>query len=134
MQAEGNTKNKPVIKTIIKKVNLRIGWDIVADPKDTDNVNVNNKFKCGFCHKFLVCPPPQELQLNNETNGVVIEGKLSKGKCGCIFHEKCVSGYLQAGNVSCPKCNIPWSQSKSLKSGEVHGKIEGLTVKKKTIC
>lgn len=125
-------EQKPVVRTLVKKINLRVGWDIIGDPKDNDQNNPTNKYKCGFCHKFLVSPPPQELQANDITNAVVIEGKLTKGKCNCIFHEKCMNGYLNAGNLSCPHCNTPWAKEKELRSSAVYGNIENLTIKERT--
>lgn len=129
MQEQGLQK-KPVVKTLVKKINLRVGWDIIGDPKNTDQSNPSNKYKCGLCHKFLVLPSPHELQQNDITKGYFIDGKLTKGKCNCIFHERCFSGYLNAGNISCPHCNTPWTKLKDLRSLTVYGNIENLTIKK----
>lgn len=123
-------QRKPVVKTLVKKINLRVGWDIIADPKMDNQIITNDKYKCGLCHKFLILPCPQELQENEVTRGYYIEGKLTKGKCNCVFHEKCMSGYINAGNVSCPHCNTPWIKDKELRSLTIHGNIENLTVRK----
>lgn len=111
----------------IKKVNLVVPWNIVADPKDEKENN-----DCKLCKRPLIAPPPDELQING-TNNIKIEGKLSKGRCGDIFHENCITHSVNSGCVSCPTCNVPWQQAKILKSGIDTSNIENIAIKKKTV-
>lgn len=122
-------KSNPVVKTSVKKVNLVMGWNFTGDPRDD---HANND--CKLCKRPLVAPPLQELQSDpaNPSKGIVIEGKLAKGVCGDIFHEKCIANSLSSGCVSCPTCARPWSQARILRSSVVCGNIENLTMKRKS--
>jgi hypothetical protein len=101
-------------------------WNIIADPKDE-----NTSHNCKLCKRPLVAPPLHELQIDG-TKDIKIEGKLSKGRCGDVFHEKCILNSVGSGCISCPTCNVPWQQAKILRSSIVTGNIENLTIKKKT--
>lgn len=116
----------PKVPIEVKKVNLVASWNIISDPKD-DVPNYN----CKLCKRPLLAPPLQELQ-TDDFKGVVIEGKLAKGRCGDVFHEKCIQNSINSGCISCPTCNVPWQQSKILRSGTVTGVVETTMFKKKT--
>ena len=120
------TEKKGKVPVSIQKISLVMSWDIIADPKD-ENINHN----CKLCKRPLVAPPLHELQTDG-TKDIKIEGKLSKGRCGDVFHEKCILNSMSSGCVSCPTCNVPWQQAKTLRSSIVTGNIENLTMKKKT--
>lgn len=116
-----------VVNSTIKKINLITKWNVVGDPRDQDQTND----ACKLCKRPLVAPTLQELQIVDNKN-IILEGKLAKGKCGDIFHEKCIINSLNSGCNSCPTCNIPWQQIKQLNSNIICGSVEKLTVKKKT--
>ncbi len=101
-------------------------WNIISDPKD-EQTNHN----CKLCKRPLIAPPLHELQTDG-TKNIKIEGELSKGRCGDIFHKKCIENSVSSGCISCPTCNVPWQHSKNLTSSIVAGNFENLTVKKKT--
>lgn len=119
-------EKKHKVPVSIQKVNLVAQWNIIGDPKD-EHLNHN----CKLCKRPLIAPPLHELQTDG-TKDIKIEGKISKGRCGDIFHEKCISDSISSGCISCPTCNVPWQQKKILRSSIVTGNIENLTVKKKT--
>lgn len=128
MQAK---ESKLAVKITVKKVNRVMHWNILGDPRCEDP-NPNKKYTCKICKGYLLSPPPQELQFNDDTNSASIEGTLAKGTCGDVFHEKCIQNSLNSGCVSCPTCNSPWTQKKLLSSGVTDGNMEELTIKKKT--
>lgn len=117
---------KPTVQIKIKKVNLVMPWNICSDFKYETSDN-----NCKLCKRPLLAPPPHELQAGGAKN-IKIEEKLSKGRCGDVFHEKCIADSINSGCVSCPTCNVPWQQSKMLRSSIVAGNVEYLTIKKKT--
>lgn len=110
----------------VKKVNLVMPWNIVSDPKD----EIPN-YNCKLCKRQLIAPPLHELQTDG-LKDIKIEGKLSKGVCGDIFHEKCITDSIKSGCVSCPTCNITWQKLKTLNSSVLTGNTESITMKKKT--
>lgn len=55
------------------------------------------KKECRICSKSLQEPPDGETKIHNEV-----------GKCGCIFHNKCIKKY-QSEVGSCPKCHTPYA-------------------------
>ena len=121
-------EKKQMVAVTIKKVNLVMPWNICSDSKD--ELSDNN---CKLCKRPLLAPPLHELQING-TKNIKIEERLSKGRCGDVFHEKCIADSINSGCISCPTCNVPWQQSKMLRSSVISGNIENLTVKKKTVA
>ena len=110
----------------IKKINLVNSWNIIADPKDEKDI-----YTCKLCKRLLLAPPLDELNTNTNKD-IKIESMLSKGKCGDIFHEKCINNSIKSGCISCPTCNVPWNQLKTLRSDIILGNLEQLSIKKKT--
>lgn len=110
----------------IREVNLVVSWNILTDPKDESNHN-----NCMLCRKSILAPSFHELQIepNKDIN---IEGKLLKGRCGDVFHARCMNDFLKSGSISCPTCNVPWQQSKILNSRHVFDNVIGVDIKKKT--
>ena len=123
-------ESKSKIPVNIKKINLVSSWNIIADPKDENEI-----YDCKLCKRPLLAPPLEELDIENKFS-IEIEGKLLKGMCGDIFHEKCINSYLKSGLKSdcmgCPTCNTLWQQSKNLYSNVVTQTMESVTMKKKT--
>lgn len=116
---------KRTVPVTIKQANYVFSWNFKAEKDD------ETSHSCKLCKRALLAPPLQELQVNNN-NDIKLEGRLAMGRCGDIFHEKCIASSLSSGCVSCPTCNVPWQQAKILRSVVSSGNIEDLTVKKKT--
>lgn len=119
-------EKKCKIPVAVKKVNMVVSWNIISDPKNEQDV-----YDCKLCKRPLLAPPLHELEVDGDKN-IKIEGRLSKGKCGDVFHEKCIENSMASGCISCPTCNIPWQTGTLLRSSVVSGNIENLTIKKKT--
>jgi hypothetical protein len=116
----------PVIDINIEKIDIVASWNFTGD--SIDELNPHN---CKICRRALVAPSLQEIQLN-KSNSVVIEGRLSKGICGHIFHEDCINRSVKSGGGSCPNCNVRWQTAKNIKSNALAGNIEQLMLKRKT--
>lgn len=108
----------------IKKINYVCSYNFNTDPK---NNTMNNS--CNICKQLVIFPPLDEL--NNTNKKIKINGKLIKGKCGDIFHESCILNYIGLGYISCPTCNVPWEQLKTLRSGVLISDHNQLSIKKK---
>lgn len=120
------------VKINITNINLITNWDFIGDPRTQQD-----KHDCKLCRRPLIMPPLQEMEVT-DTKGVYITGKLSKGECGDIFHEKCINSMLNSGSTLCPNCNTQWNQSKILKSGIINptheqSNTDDVVIKKKTI-
>jgi transcription elongation factor Elf1 len=100
----------PVINTSIKEINLRVGWNIINNPKNI--ASGDDKFKCTFCDKYLISPCSSKIKTQ--------EGILQNGICGCIFHNDCIMEYISNGHKNCPKCNIEWISHNMFKSDLIH--------------
>jgi hypothetical protein len=71
----------------------------------------NDSGNCKICRGSLLAPPLQEL--NNESK-TKIEMTVSLGKCGHLFHKKCIHELKKNNYLSCPSCNVVWSEEDQL--------------------
>jgi hypothetical protein len=66
---------------------------------------------CKICRGSLSAPPLQDL--NNDTK-TKIEMVVISGRCGHIFHKKCIQELKKNNYLSCPQCNLVWKDEDAL--------------------
>lgn len=101
--------SKPVAKFNLTHLNLVAKWDIKSKTPD-----------CALCRNPLVAPSPQEISNIKSKSVVDIDGKILKGKCGCMFHQDCIDKVLKNGTTFCPIDKTKWEISETIKTGVIY--------------
>lgn len=79
----------------IKNVEIYMGHDF----------NYNKDNLCTICRENLSTPHENDF-----------DAMISIGKCGSIFHQKCINKLQQTGFMSCPICTVKWEEQSVVKS------------------
>jgi hypothetical protein len=66
---------------------------------------------CQICRSNLSAPPLSELTNNSQTK---IDMTVLVGKCGHMFHKKCINEMKKNNFTSCPQCNLVWNEEDAL--------------------
>lgn len=82
---------------------------------------------CTLCKTSLLAPPPQNFDTTKNTS--TIEGIVTVGTCGHMFHSTCISAHLK-NTACCPIDKLTWTISKNLKSGAIMPTSDNVTFKK----
>jgi hypothetical protein len=89
MDKNNNMEYTQNIKFNFESANLVSYW----------HLNVKQK-KCYLCDINLHDTPKHDRNFKANIS-------LTKGKCGCIYHNECISGWFKANDFdTCPKCQI----------------------------
>lgn len=68
-----------------------------------------NDVNCELCKNNLMAPYYKDIEDNTKKN---VDMRVSVGKCGHIFHKKCITEFRNSGILSCPlpSCKISWNE------------------------